>query len=62
MGCQVYPRAKSLLVTAGSGGSNGAGVRLWKTELQRFTNETGLSVSVCHFPLCIGRTRNNRDF
>jgi hypothetical protein len=50
MGCQVYPQAKRLLITADSGGSNGARVRLWKTELQRFTNETGLSVSVCHFP------------
>jgi hypothetical protein len=50
MGCQVYPQAKGLLITADGGGSNGARVRLWKTELQRFTNETGLSVSVCHFP------------
>lgn len=50
MGCDVYPQAKRLLITADSGGSNGARVRLWKTELQRFTNETSLSVSVCHFP------------
>jgi hypothetical protein len=47
MGRQVYPQAKRLLITADSGGSNGAGVSLWKTELQRFTNETGLSVSAC---------------
>lgn len=50
MGCEVYSKAKCLLITADGGGSNGARVRLWKTELQRFANETGLSVSVCHFP------------
>jgi len=50
MGSQVYPRARRLLITADSGGSNGARVRLWKTELQRFSNETGLSISICHFP------------
>jgi hypothetical protein len=50
MGSQVYPGARRVLITADSGGSNGARVRLWKTELQRFSNETGLSISVCHFP------------
>jgi Rhodopirellula transposase DDE domain len=38
------------LITADSGGSNGARVRLWKWELQRLADETGLEVSVCHFP------------
>jgi hypothetical protein len=50
MGCEAYPRARRLLVTADSGGSNGARIRLWKTELQRLADETGLAISVCHFP------------
>jgi Rhodopirellula transposase DDE domain len=50
MGCPSYPKAKRLLITADSGGSNGARVRLWKWELQQFADETGLEISVCHFP------------
>ena len=50
MGRPSYPRAKRLLITADSGGSNGARVRLWKWELQQLANETGLQISVCHFP------------
>jgi hypothetical protein len=50
MGGRVYPQAKRLLITADGGGSNGSRCRLWKVELQRFADETGLSVSVCHFP------------
>jgi transposase len=50
MGNRVYHLAKRLLITADSGGSNGSRVRLWKMELQNFSNETGLSISVCHFP------------
>ena len=50
MGSQVYPGASHVLITADSGGSNGARLRLWKTELQKLSNEAGLSVSVCHFP------------
>lgn len=50
MGRNVYPQATSLLITADSGGSNGARVRLWKLELQTLSNETGLSMSVSHFP------------
>ena len=50
MGRPVYPKARSLLVTADAGGSNGARTRLWKWELQRLADQTGLSVSVCHFP------------
>ena len=38
------------LITADSGGSNGARVRLWKWELQQLADETGLEISVCHFP------------
>jgi len=50
MGRQTYPRAKRLLITADSGGSNGARLRLWKVELQKLADEIGLRVAVCHFP------------
>jgi hypothetical protein len=50
MGRQAYPQAKRLLITADSGGSNGARVRLWKLELQRMAQRTGLAITVCHFP------------
>ncbi len=50
MGRPSYPQARRLLITADSGGSNGARVRLWKWELQQLADETGLEVSVCHFP------------
>ncbi len=50
MGNQTYPRAKRLLITADGGGSNGSRCRLWKVELQRLADETGLRISVCHFP------------
>lgn len=50
MGQESYPAATKLLITADGGGSNGSRVRLWKTELQGFANETGLEISVCHFP------------
>jgi len=50
MGRPTYPQARRLLITADSGGSNGARVRLWKWELQKLADETGLEISVCHFP------------
>ncbi len=50
MGQLVYPHATRLLITADGGGSNGARVRLWKLELQRLADETGLAVMVCHLP------------
>jgi Rhodopirellula transposase DDE domain len=50
MGSQVYPRAQRLLITADGGGSNGSRCRLWKVELQRLADESGLHISVCHFP------------
>jgi hypothetical protein len=50
MGRERHPQATQLLITADGGGSNGSRRRLWKTELQRFADETGLSISVCHFP------------
>ena len=50
MGREAYPEARQLLITADSGGSNGSRVRLWKLELQKLADETGLGISVCHFP------------
>jgi hypothetical protein len=49
-GRALYPDAGRLLVCADAGGSNGYRVRAWKTELGRFAAETGLAVTVCHFP------------
>ncbi len=49
-GRKHYPRATSLLITADSGGSNGARLRLWKWELHKFARDTGVVVSVCHLP------------
>ena len=50
MGLKVYPHAKKLLITADGGGSNGSRVRLWKIQLQRLADQTGLEIFVCHFP------------
>jgi hypothetical protein len=50
MGRGVYPKAKELLITADSGGSNGSRIRLWKWELQKWANVTGQSITVCHLP------------
>ena len=50
MGKPLYPRATRLLITADAGGSNGYQVRLWKLELQKLADETGLEIAVCHFP------------
>ncbi len=50
MGMVRYPDAKRLLITCDGGGSNGSRNRLWKVELQKFSDETGLEVEVCHFP------------
>jgi hypothetical protein len=49
-GRRLYPAAKDILITADSGGSNGSRLKLWKLELQTLADETGLSISVCHFP------------
>lgn len=50
MGKKVYPEAAELLITADAGGSNGYRTRLWKAELQRLADRTGLAISVPHFP------------
>jgi len=50
MGKDVYPQARELLITADAGGSNSYRIRLWKRELQTFADETGLTLTICHFP------------
>ena len=50
VGSQAYPQAARLLVCADAGGSNGYRSRLWKVELGKLAAETGLAVTVCHFP------------
>ena len=50
MGRPAYPEASRLLITADAGGSNGSRLRLWKIELQKLADETGLRIAVCHFP------------
>jgi len=49
-GQRLYPNARRLLITADGGGSNGWRLRLWKWELQQFADETGLTLTICHFP------------
>ena len=50
MGSSGYANASELLITADSGGSNSSRNRLWKVELQKMANRTGLTITVCHFP------------
>ena len=50
MGRERYPGMNRLMITADGGGSNGSRVRLFKIELQKLADETGLSLQVCHYP------------
>jgi Rhodopirellula transposase DDE domain len=50
MGRERYPDANKVMITADCGGSNGPRLRLWKVELQRLADETGLVFQVCHYP------------
>ena len=50
MGRARYPGAHALTITADGGGSNGSRVRLWKVELQKLADETGLTMVVLHLP------------
>ena len=50
LGKARYPDATRLTITADCGGSNGYRLRLWKTELQQFADQTGMEIAVCHFP------------
>jgi DDE family transposase len=58
MGQRMYPQAQQLLITADGGGSNGSRLRLWKVAVQKFSDATGLEITVCHFPpgTCSGST------
>jgi hypothetical protein len=49
-GSKLYRGTRRILITADGGGSNGYRLKLWKLELQRLANETGLAIGVCHFP------------
>jgi hypothetical protein len=61
MGHQRYPKAQELTITADCGGSNGARVRLWKVELQKFADETGLTIKVRHYPPGTSRRVGRRN-
>ncbi len=50
MGRERYPNTNRLMITADGGGSNGSRVRLFKVELQKLADETGMTLQVCHFP------------
>lgn len=50
LGRKAYPQAARLLICADAGGSNGNRLRAWKVHLQEFAAETGLGITVCHYP------------
>lgn len=50
MGVERYPKAKRLMITADAGGSNGYRNKLWKVELSKLADETGLTIAVSHYP------------
>jgi transposase len=50
LGSERFPQATRLLITADAGGSNGYRVRAWKVELAKLAEETGLAITVCHYP------------
>jgi hypothetical protein len=50
MGNKRYGKAKRLLITADCGGSNSPRTRLWRWALQRFANDTGMKIELCHYP------------
>jgi hypothetical protein len=49
-GCQRYRDSKHIMIECDGGGCNGHRPRLWKSELQKFADDTGLSITVCHYP------------
>lgn len=49
-GRRLYPKTAELVITADGGATNGYRLRLWKMEMQKFANETELTIRVCHFP------------
>ena len=61
MGRERYPATRKVMVTADCGGSNGPRLRLWKVELQRLADETGLTFQVCHYPPGTSRRVGRRN-
>ena len=61
MGRERYPASDSLMITCDGGGSNGSRVRLWKVELQKFADETGLTIAVRHYPPGTSRRVGRRN-
>ena len=61
MGCERYPTADRLMITADGGGSNGSRVRLWKMQLQKLADTTGLTLVVCHYPPGTSRRVGRRN-
>ena len=59
-GQPAYPDATRLLICADGGGSNGYRTRLWKTELAALAEQTGLEITVCHFPARHLQVEQNR--
>ena len=50
MGCRSYPAASEILILADPGDCDHDPVPAWRPEIRRFANQTGLTVSMCHFP------------
>ena len=50
MGKRRYPKSKQILICADRGGSNGYRLHLWKYELQKFCDQEGLKITICHYP------------
>jgi len=50
MGRECFPEASTLVITADAGGSNGPQIRAWKLHLAMLAEETGLEITVCHYP------------
>jgi hypothetical protein len=50
MGANRFPNASQLLIVADAGGSNGYRLRAWKVHLAALAAETGLAITVCHYP------------
>jgi transposase len=50
LGKKTFPKARELLITCDSGGSNGYRIKLWKYQLFQFAKRAGLNIYVVHFP------------
>ena len=62
----AYPESRRLMITADGGGSNGYRLRAWKVELAKLAAETGLEITVCHYPpgtqcRCLSMASSSRD-